>query len=95
MLFEDILISGDCQTLSTSSGARILAGAINGGPWGGVVGFSKMIESMLDRPKTIVPLHDWHWNEEARSAIYARLSEVMGKFGVEFVQLRNCETIEI
>lgn len=95
IIFGEILISGDCQTLTDSSGARILAGVINGGPWGSVVGFSKMIESMSDRPKIVIPLHDWHWNEDARSAVYAKLPEVMGKFDVEFTQLQNCVTQEI
>lgn len=95
VIFDEILVSGDCQTLEVSNGARILAGAINGGPWGAVVGFSKMIESMSDRPKTVVPLHDWHLNEEARGAFYAKLPEVMKKFDVSFRALQNCETIEI
>ena len=89
LLFSEVLISGDCQTLNDSHGARILAGAINGGPWGAVVGFSKMIESMEDRPKIVLPLHDWHWNEEARNAIYSKLPEVMNKFNVDFIPLEN------
>ena len=95
VIFDEILVSGDCQTLNGSNGARILAAAVNGGPWGAVVGFTKMIEAMSDRPKTVVPLHDWHWNEEARGAIYAKLPEVMERFGVNFIPLQNYETIEI
>ncbi len=95
VIFSDILISGDCQTLTSAYGARILAGAINGGPWGAVVGFSKMIESMADKPKIVVPLHDWHWNEDARIGIYARLAEVLGKFDVEFMQIESCVSQEI
>ncbi len=95
LIFGEVLISGDCHTLTSSYGARILAGAINGGPWGAVVGFSKMIESMSDRPKVVVPVHDWHLNEDARNAIYIKLSEVMGKFDVEFVALKDCVIQEI
>lgn len=32
VLFDNLLISGDCHTLTSMHGARILAGAINGGP---------------------------------------------------------------
>lgn len=95
LLFGDLLISGDCQTLDSSHGAKILAGAINGGPWGAVVGFSKMIETMSDRPQIVLPLHDWHWNQTAREAIYDRLTEVMAMFDIKFIPLENCVNIEI
>lgn len=95
LIFGDVLVSGDCQTLDSSHGAKVLASAINGGPWGAVVGFTKMIQSMSDRPKTVVPLHDWHWNEAARSAIYERLPEVLGQFDVNFLALENCVSKEI
>lgn len=72
-IFGEILVSGDCQTLTSAHGAPILASAINGGPWGAVVGFCKMIEAWRERPKIVLPLHDWHWNEDARSSIYAQL----------------------
>lgn len=89
VLFEEVLVGGDCHTLEDRYGARIFAGAINGGPWGSVVGFMKMIESMPNRPQLVLPLHDWHWNEEARKAIYARLPDVFGSLNVEFVALEN------
>lgn len=95
LLFDELLVSGDCQTLTDSHGARILASAINGGPWGAVVGFAKMIESMPVKPNVVLPLHDWHWNEEARSAIYSRLAEVLESFGIKFIPLQNCITVEV
>lgn len=89
LLFGELLVGGDCHTLKESHGARIFAAAINGGPWGGVIGFAKMIEAMEERPEVVVPLHDWHWQEEARSAIYSRLPEVLEQFGVHFAALEN------
>lgn len=89
VLFGEIFISGDCQTITDVKDARILAGAINGGPWGAVVGFAKMIESMESRPEIVIPIHDWHWNEQARDGIYAHLPEVMGKFGIRFESLQT------
>lgn len=89
VLFGDVLVSGDCQTLTDMHGARILASAINGGPWGGVVGFCKMVAQMPTRPQVVLPLHDWHWNQEARSAIYARLAEVLKNYDATFVPLEN------
>lgn len=95
LLFNELLIGGDCHTLKESHGARIFAAAINGGPWGGVVGFAKMIESMEGRPEAVVPLHDWHWQEDARSAIYTRLPGVLEQFGVEFIALENGQPQDI
>lgn len=95
LIFGEVLVSGDCQTLTSSHGARIIAAAVNGGPWGAVVGFAKMIESMSERPKVVIPLHDWHWNEEARKGIYARLPEVMSALNVEFIPIENCIEQEV
>lgn len=89
VLFDELLIGGDCHTLTESYGARIFGGAINGGPWGGVVGFVKMIEAMNDRPKLVVPLHDWHFHQEAATAIYERLPMVLGQLDVGFVDLKD------
>lgn len=95
LLFNELLVTGDCQTLTSTHGARVIAGAINGGPWGAVVGFCKMIESMDERPEVVVPLHDWHWNQTARDAIYERLPQVMGQFGVNFIPLEICSSKEV
>lgn len=89
VLFDELLIGGDCHSLTRSHGARIFGGAINGGPWGAVVGFTKMIEAMTEKPEAVIPLHDWHFNEDAKSAIYAKLPEVLGQFDVQFVPLEN------
>ena len=95
LLFGEVLVSGDCQTLTSAHGARVLAGAINGGPWGAVVGFCKMIEAMDERPKVVLPLHDWHWNDEARDGIYSKLPEVMEQFDIQFIPLQTCEPSQV
>lgn len=87
VLFGGVFISGDCQTITDIHGASILAGAVNGGPWGGVVGFTKMVDAMAVRPKRVIPIHDWHWNEDARKGIYNQLAVVMESMGVTFVPL--------
>jgi len=95
MLLGEVLVGGDCHTLTDGKNAKVFAGAINGGPWGGVVGYTKMIESMKNRPKNVVPLHDWHWNDEARNGIYARLTELMPEFSITFIALENGVAKEI
>ena len=89
LLLGEVLVGGDCHTLADGRNATVFAGAVNGGPWGGVVGFAKMIEAMKNRPKNVIPLHDWHWNEEARAGIYGRLAELMPSFSVNFIPLEN------
>lgn len=93
-LFDDLLISGDCHTLASGHGAVILAGAITA-PWGGIVGFSKMIEEMDEKPQVVLPLHDWHQNEAARSDLYAKLPDFLAQFDVTFVPLENGKSHEI
>ena len=95
VLFNELLIGGDCHTLTKSHGARFFGGAINGGPWGAVVGFAKMIEEMSERPEVVIPLHDWHFNDEARVGIYNNLPKVLADFGVKFVPLENGNPQEI
>lgn len=95
VLFGELLIGGDCHTLTGANGVKIFGAAVNGGPWGATVGFAKMIEAMKSRPQKVIPLHDWHWHEDARKAIYSQLPEVLAKFDVEFVALENGVTKDI
>ncbi len=95
VLFDELLVGGDCHSLTEAHGARIFAAAINGGPWGAVVGFAKMIELMTARPQVVLPLHDWHWNETARAGIYQQLPDVLEKFEVKFVPLVNGTATEV
>jgi L-ascorbate metabolism protein UlaG (beta-lactamase superfamily) len=95
VLFDELFISGDCQSNTDLHGARILAGAINGGPWGAIKGELDMIAGLKHRPAKFVPLHDWHWNEQAREGFYSGLTDAMGKFGVEFVAVENGVPIEV
>lgn len=95
LLFGKALVSGDCHTLDDGHNAEYFAAAINGGPWGAVRGFTEMIQNMKNPPKTVLPLHDWHWNEDARAGIYQRLPEVLESFGVKFVPLENGKNAEL
>lgn len=89
VLFETILIGGDCHTLDSMHGASIFAAAINGGPWGSVKTFLDMVVTMDVRPAVVLPLHDWHWHDDARKAIYVGLGDALGKLGCVFVSLEN------
>lgn len=89
LVLGKVLVGGDCHTLTDGLDAEYFAGAVNGGPWGAVRGFAEMVESMDNRPKAVIPLHDWHWNDEARNGIYKRLPDVLAPFDVRFLALEN------
>lgn len=95
VLFDELLISGDCHTLTSMYGASIFAAAINGGPWGSVKSFLNMIADMETKPKKVLPLHDWHWHDQAQANFYIGLSEALGKLGVEFVSMQNGIPIDV
>jgi L-ascorbate metabolism protein UlaG (beta-lactamase superfamily) len=95
VLFDKMLISGDCHTLTEMYGAEIFAAAVNGGPWGSIKSFLDMVASMETRPKKVIPLHDWHWNDQARTAFYSGLESSLATLGVEFIEINSGEPIEV
>lgn len=94
-IFGDILVSGDHQNHAHDEGARILAGAFNGGPWGAAIGTVSMLKDMNPRPKIYIPLHDWHLKGEARKGFYDRASEVCVELGIEFVKIESGIPVEL
>jgi L-ascorbate metabolism protein UlaG (beta-lactamase superfamily) len=51
--------------------------------------------AMSVKPKIVIPIHDWHWNESAREAFYARLTKYFGENGIEFNPLRRGEEFAV
>ncbi|TSC85450.1 MAG: beta-lactamase [Microgenomates group bacterium Gr01-1014_7] len=47
------------------------------------------------KPKVIIPIHDWHWNEQARSLMYKRLEDYFANIGIKFIGLTTGQEIEI
>ena len=62
-------------------------------PWGSTV---RAINLALElKPKYIVPIHDWHWHEEARLKMYSMMERVFSEQGITFLALTNREPIVI
>jgi hypothetical protein len=95
LLFGELLTSGDHQDHETTEGARILAGAFNGGPWGAAVGTAKMLRDMSPKPKKYIPLHDWHLKDDARLGLYERAKTLFSEWGIEFVALEDGKPQEV
>jgi L-ascorbate metabolism protein UlaG (beta-lactamase superfamily) len=95
LVLNKVLVGGDCHTLKDGLNAEYFAAAVNGGPWGAVIGFTEMVKNMNNRPKTVIPLHDWHWNDEARAGIYQRLPVVLETCDVSFLALESGVTEKV
>jgi len=62
-------------------------------PWGSYVEAMRKIIDL--KPKYIIPIHDWHWKDEARIGFYKRSKEYLGQFDISFIDLDNNESIDI
>jgi len=47
------------------------------------------------KPRIIIPVHDWHWNETARNNFYGRFKDYFKNENIEFIGLTTGELIEI
>ncbi len=53
-------------------------------PWGSTI---RAINLALQlKPKYIIPIHDWHWRDEARIQTYNNLEKLFGEHGIVFVK---------
>ena len=62
-------------------------------PWGAS---TKGIALALKlKPKYVLPIHDWHWRDEARQGMYDIFEDVLGKQGITFHKLETGKPAEI
>lgn len=62
-------------------------------PWGSNVrAYSLALEL---RPQHILPIHDWHWRDEARLQTYNMFEQMLGEQGIIFHKLNTAETVEV
>lgn len=62
-------------------------------PWGSAV---KAVNLALGlKPKYILPIHDWHWRDEAREQMYSAMTELFAKHDINFISLRTGEPVVI
>ncbi len=47
------------------------------------------------RPQCIIPIHDWHWSDQARAASYDEMEKAFGRQGIAFIKTVNGEPFEI
>ncbi len=89
-VFDKLTHPGDSFDFSQSK--DILALPVTA-PWGST---TKAVEKALEvRPKIIIPIHDWHWKDEARKQFYIMLQKTFANEGIEFIPLENNEVIDL
>jgi L-ascorbate metabolism protein UlaG (beta-lactamase superfamily) len=56
-------------------------------PWGTAV---KAINLALElKPQYILPIHDWHWSDAARTQAYDIFEKLLGEQGITFIKLET------
>jgi L-ascorbate metabolism protein UlaG (beta-lactamase superfamily) len=89
-LFGKFATPGDSHTFQTT--IDILALPVQG-PWGST---TRAVEVALElKPKVIIPIHDWHWREEARKGFYQRFVEYFTQRGIDFKSLETGEVVDV
>lgn len=81
---------GDSHSFSETK--AILALPITA-PWGSAI--TALNLALKLKPKFVVPIHDWHWRDEAREEIYDGFSEIMSKAGITLYKPVTGEIIDI
>lgn len=89
-IFNKLSHPGDSYHINNSS--AILALPIQA-PWGS---FTQALGIAVNlKPSFILPVHDWHWKDEARRNFYIRAGEYLKQFNINFCALETGETIKL
>lgn len=82
--------AGDSHHFSETK--AILALAISA-PWGSTDAAVQLALQL--KPRYIIPIHDWHWRDEVRDGMYARLEKLFAAEGITFISPVNGKPFEI
>lgn len=62
-------------------------------PWGTTIRAIELAKAL--KPKYILPIHDWMWNEQWRETSYDRFESIFADTDITFLRPTDGETIEI
>ena len=62
-------------------------------PWGSSVKAIRLAFSL--KPKFVIPIHDWHWSEEARKQSYNRYEKILAQENITMFKPETGQTIDI
>lgn len=75
---------GDSHSFTESK--KVLALPVTA-PWGSTI---RAVNVALDlKPEYVLPIHDWHWSDEARHAMYQNLRQVFENHNITFIELET------
>lgn len=63
------------------------------GPWGATIDGVRMADKL--KPKVIVPIHDWMWNEEWKQDMYDRIESFFAEQGIKFIKAIDGQSFEV
>jgi L-ascorbate metabolism protein UlaG (beta-lactamase superfamily) len=89
-VFDRLTHPGDSLQISQSGPVFALPMQ---GPWGSL---REALDLALQlRPEKVIPIHDWHWRDEAREALYKQTQDFLGQYGIEFLPVTNGRQIAV
>jgi L-ascorbate metabolism protein UlaG (beta-lactamase superfamily) len=62
-------------------------------PWGATVTAVKLALKL--KPKHVIPIHDWHWNDVARQQMYNSLEQLFANEKITFHKMVTGQPVEI
>lgn len=89
-LFDTFIHPGDSLHFNTH--ASILAIPIQA-PWGSYV--EAVEKGLKQEPHIIIPIHDWHWRDQAREALYQRARDYFKTHGIDFKGVEKGFVLEV
>jgi L-ascorbate metabolism protein UlaG (beta-lactamase superfamily) len=89
--YEDIISHpGDSHSFKETK--KVLALPITA-PWGSTI---RALNLALElKPQYVLPIHDWHWSEEARTQMYDMFENQLGSRGITFYKLQTGRPVDI
>jgi L-ascorbate metabolism protein UlaG (beta-lactamase superfamily) len=87
---DHLTVGGDRHNLEETK--EVLALSMTG-PWGSARAAADMVLRL--KPKVAFPVHDWHWNDQARQIEYDRFEKILGEHNITFIKPVNGESFEV
>ena len=84
------LLTHPGDSLSFNETKAVLALPVTA-PWGSMVTAVKLALEL--QPQYVLPIHDWHWREEAKVQAYDMLEKVLSAQDIKFIKLSNGEPV--
>lgn len=85
---DTLTVPGDSHSFTESK--AILALPVTA-PWGSMVTAVRLAVDL--KPEYVLPVHDWHWKEEAKGQAYDTMEKVFDENGIKFCKLENGKSV--